>query len=106
MDNKKRLADNVFRRLDELLHRHGWTYNRLSVESGVSLNALYQMRKRRTLPTLPTLYDICCAFDITLAEFFIFDSTNDENITKFIQCLNKLSPDAVACLYSLTKFIK
>lgn len=103
MNNIEQLTNKVIKRLDELLHRHGWTYNRLSVESGVSLNALYQMRKRRTLPTL---YAICCAFDITLAEFFLFDNALDENIIKYTDRLKQLSPDTVKILVSLTDFLK
>ena len=106
MSKTTQFTDDFFNRLDDLLKEREWSFSRLSVESGVSLNALYQMRKRNSLPMLQTVYDICVAFDISLAEFFMFDSSTDPCIIKIIERLRTISPTSVAVLADLMDCLK
>jgi transcriptional regulator with XRE-family HTH domain len=106
MSKTSQFTDEFFNRLDDLLKERGWSFSHLSVESGVSLNALYQMRKRNSLPMLQTVYDICVAFDISLAEFFMFDSSTDPCIIKISERLKSLSPTSLAVLADLVDCLK
>lgn len=106
MSQKTQFTDEFFSRLDELLQQRDWTFNRLSIESGISLNALYQMRKRKSLPTLQTLYDLCKAFEISLSEFFVFDTVIDPYIIKINERVKYLSPTSVAVLADLIDCLK
>lgn len=43
--------------------------------TGISQSVLTNIVNSNTLPTLITLEKICCAFDITLAQFFSTDNS-------------------------------
>ncbi len=57
-------------KLRQLLNEHGWTYYRLSKNSGLSESTITNIFKRNTIPSIPTLEQICQGFGITLAQFF------------------------------------
>lgn len=57
-------------RIQELMHRKGWTEYKLAKESNLSQSTIANVLKRNNAPTLPTLETVCQAFGITLAQFF------------------------------------
>ncbi len=57
-------------KLNQLLKEHGWTYYRLSKNSGLSESTVTNIFKRNTIPSIPTLELICKGFGITLSQFF------------------------------------
>lgn len=57
-------------RLNQLLKERGWTYYRLSKNSGLSESTITNIFKRNTIPSIPTLELICKGFGITLSQFF------------------------------------
>lgn len=57
-------------RLNQLLKERGWTYYRLSKNSGLSESTVTNIFKRNTIPSIPTLELICKGFGITLSQFF------------------------------------
>lgn len=65
---------DVIKKIDTLLTEHGWSDYRLSAESGLSASTIANMRRRNTIPSIPTLEAICHAFGITLSQFFNEDS--------------------------------
>ncbi len=65
----------IFKKIDKLRVAHGWSFYRLSQESGLSQQTFTQWMNGKTMPTIPALSAVCDAFDISLAEFFA-----DENI--------------------------
>lgn len=60
---------NYFRKVDELRVDRGWSFYRLSQETGLSQQTFTQWMNGKTVPTLTALQLVCKAFDITLAEF-------------------------------------
>ena len=106
MSKTTQFADEFFNRLDELLEERGWSYRRLSIESNISLNAIYSMKKRKNLPVLQTVYDICNTLNISLSEFFMFEGYTDPCIIKIIERLRTISPPSVAVLADLMDCLK
>lgn len=106
MNKQTKWTNDFFDRLDSLLEHRSWTINRLSMESGVSLNALYQMRRRHTLPNMQTIYVICEAFEISVSEFFMFDNPSNPNAIKAIERIKSLDPIIVSVLANLMDCLK
>ena len=61
---------NVLNRIDNLMKEHGWSDYKLAAESGLSSSTIANLRRRNTVPSIPTLEAICDAFGITLSQFF------------------------------------
>lgn len=61
-------------KIDTLMHERGWSDYRLSIESGLSTSTIANIRRRNTVPSIPTLEAICNAFGITLSQFFQEDT--------------------------------
>ena len=70
---------DVLVKLQKLLNERGWTMYRLSKESGLSEKTVSNIYRRGTMPSIPTLEAICCAFGITMSEFFSETDTLDMN---------------------------
>ena len=60
----------IIRRIESLCHSRGWTYYRLSKESGIPYSTLCTMLHKANAPSIPTLIKICNGFGISLSEFF------------------------------------
>lgn len=61
---------NTNERLKKILDERGWSYYKLSKESGLSESTVTNIFKRNTIPSIPTLELICQGFGITLSQFF------------------------------------
>ena len=65
---------DVINRIDELMKAREWTDYKLALESGLSQSTIANIRRRHSLPSIPTLECICNAFGISLAQFFTDDT--------------------------------
>lgn len=61
---------NVLKKINQMRLERNWSVYRLSVKSGIPQSTLTNMFNRETLPSITTLECICCAFGITMSEFF------------------------------------
>ena len=66
---------DVINRIDELMKARGWSDYKLAQESGLSQSTIANIRRRHSLPSIPTLECICRAFGIGLSQFFSDNST-------------------------------
>ncbi len=66
---------NVLDRILELRLERNWTEYRLSEESGIAQTTISSWFSKGITPTVPSLINICKAFNITLSEFFAFDNS-------------------------------
>ncbi len=62
--------NSVVAKIDKLRKQRGWTVYKLSVESGISQQAIHKWNGGDTYPSIPNLQQICDAFGMTLGEFF------------------------------------
>jgi transcriptional regulator with XRE-family HTH domain len=60
---------NVVKRIDDLRKERGWTVYKLSVETGLTQQAIHAWNNK-SVPSIATLEIICDAFGITMADFF------------------------------------
>ena len=67
---------DILDRINELRNNRGWSIYKLAEESGITQSTLANMFSRKTMPSISTLKSLCDAFDITLSQFFEFDSKN------------------------------
>ncbi|MBQ8295550.1 MAG: helix-turn-helix transcriptional regulator [Clostridia bacterium] len=68
---------DIIERIEKMRIERGWTMYRLSMESGVSQSTLATIQQRKTPPKMEILQDLCEAFGVTLAQFFLEDETVD-----------------------------
>lgn len=61
---------DVHARLRQLLDERGWSEYKLSKMSGLSEATVSNVYRRNTVPSIPTLEQICNGFGITLSQFF------------------------------------
>ena len=61
---------DVIQRIDDIMKERGWSYYKLSIESGLSYSTITNIYRRNTVPSITTLEAICNAFGITLSQFF------------------------------------
>lgn len=64
---------DYFRKIDKMRVSRGWSFYRLSQESGLSQQTFTKWMNGKTTPTLLALQAVCDAFEISLAEFFAED---------------------------------
>lgn len=100
---------DVIKRIDALMKERNWTTYKLSAESGLSASTLANMHRRNTTPSISTLESICCAFGITLAQFFTEDSytvqLNSEQHDLFIRWVS-LTDNQKELIYKLIQEMK
>lgn len=61
---------DVLGKIERIKNEKGWSTYQLAYESGLTQSTLFNMFKRKTMPSLVTLERICDAFGMTLSEFF------------------------------------
>lgn len=72
---------DILKRIEELREERGWSLYKLGEEANLSPALLPNMYARKTLPSLPTLINLCEAFNISLSEFFGDETTTGGNYT-------------------------
>ncbi len=71
------ITNEVLDHIKFLMNIKGWTTYKLAEEADVQQSIIYNMFRRKTLPRIDTLEKICKGLGITLCDFFVF--TTDEN---------------------------
>lgn len=64
---------NVIERIKQMKNERGWTDYKLASEAMIPQSTLASIYERNTPPKLDVLENICQAFGITLAQFFMED---------------------------------
>lgn len=64
---------DYFEKIDKLRVERGWSFYRLSQETGLSQQTFTQWMNGKTTPTTSALKSVCKAFNLSLAEFFAED---------------------------------
>jgi len=80
------LSMTTLDKIRRIMEERGWTEYRLAKETGLSQSTLSNMFNRNTMPTLPTLENICTAFGVTMSQFFTDGNTvelSDEQMVLF-----------------------
>jgi transcriptional regulator with XRE-family HTH domain len=67
--------NQILLRIEALCTQYGWNHYRLAKASGLPLASLNSMFSRNTFPTIPTLEKICTGFQLSLQDFFDYDTT-------------------------------
>jgi len=65
---------DIFRKIDKLRIARGWSFYKLSQETGLAQQTFTQWMNG-TMPSIPALKCVCDAFEISLAEFFSDENT-------------------------------
>ena len=98
-DSKK-----FFERLDYFLTLQKKTLNSLCSNTDLSVNALYNMKNRNTMPTLQTVCIICDALEIDVATFFNVD--NNDAFLKIKLLYEQLSTESKELLPQILRLLK
>ena len=99
---------DIKKHIKELMEARNWTLYELSKRSGIAQTTLQNMWKRNTEPSIPTLIELCKAFDITLAQFFSEGSSVELTPKQYDFFLHwsNLSEEQKDILLALVKSIK
>lgn len=89
---------DIIARIQQLLDANHWTIYRLAKEAKLSYSSINNIFARNTCPNILTLERICCAFHISLSDFFAFK----ENPCKMPD-LTEEETDLIAKYRSLSK---
>ena len=95
---------NVLDRILELRLERNWTEYRLSEESGIAQTTISSWFSKGIPPTVPSLLNICKAFNITLSEFFAFDNSPvvlTESQKEVLSAFNKLNSNQQKSIINL-----
>lgn len=96
-------SKTIYNRILVLCEEYGWTMSRLAEMSGMTQSTLYTYRYRNSMPKIETLIAICDAFGITLAQFFMLEN---EETDELYQTLNNLSDISKNLLKEVAKRMK
>lgn len=84
----------VLERILQLRNDRNWTEYRLSEESGIAQTTISSWFRKNITPSVPSLENICKAFNITMSEFFAFDNEAivlTDNQKQLIESFSRLS---------------
>lgn len=99
---------DVLERVRQLMREKKWTYYKLAKECGIPEATVYNMERRNTVPSMPTLEAICESMGITLAQFFaegeMVEMTPD--LKELFDVWVDLSPKTKTALLQMIKAIK
>lgn len=65
---------DVLKRIDDLKKLKKWSEYQLAESSGLTQSTISSWYRKNLLPTLSSLDQVCDAFDISMAQFFIEDN--------------------------------
>ncbi len=98
---------NVLERITELREDRHWTEYQLAERSGLTQSTISSWYRKNMQPTIPSLSKICDAFEITISQFFMEDSTSVIEVTheqlQLLRAVDKLTPEQTE---KLTAFLK
>ena len=57
---------DIVKKIDKIRVQRGWTFYKLSQESGLTQQTFTKWMEGKTIPTIPALKAVCDAFGITL----------------------------------------
>lgn len=69
---------NVLDRIVELRNERNWTEYQLAEKSGLTQSTISSWYRKDLSPSIPSLEKICNAYDITMSQFFLEDSTTTD----------------------------
>lgn len=69
---------NVLDRIVELRTERNWTEYQLAEKSGLTQSTISSWYRKDLSPSIPSLEKICDAYDITMSQFFLEDSTTTD----------------------------
>ncbi len=98
---------NVLERITKLREDRHWTEYQLAERSGLTQSTISSWYRKNMQPTIPSLSKICDAFEITISQFFMEDSTSVIEVTReqlqLLRAVDKLTPEQIE---KLTEFLK
>lgn len=72
---------NILERITEMREERHWSEYQLAEKSGLTQSTISSWYRKDMLPTIPSLVKICDAFDITMSQFFLDDSSRTVLLT-------------------------
>ena len=108
-EQEQYLINLVIDKIDSLRVEHSYSIYELAKRADVSHNTLKKLYKRETTPTVYTIYRLCQAFNMSLEDFFRFDSTKGAvsmQEMELLENLRKLSPKAKLALLEISRYLK
>lgn len=86
---------NILEKITALRIERQWTEYQLAEASGLTQSTISSWYRKNMLPTLPSLIKICDAFNISVSQFFIEDSTQpvllNDRQTQLVNAASKLN---------------
>ncbi|MBR2971050.1 MAG: helix-turn-helix transcriptional regulator [Clostridia bacterium] len=61
---------NIHSRIKQLQNNRNWSINHMAMEANISPGTILNWFKRKSIPTIEGIQNLCNAFGITLSEFF------------------------------------
>lgn len=96
----------INQRIDDLVANKGWTTYELAMRSGLALNTLYNLRNRKSIPSLNILDAVCDALGISVVDFLLDGdellAPTDEQ-RELLAAYGNLSPEKKKALLALIK---
>lgn len=87
---------NILDKITELRLERNWTEYQLAEKSGLTQSTISSWYRKNMLPSISSLEKICNAFEITLSQFFLDESSNTVLLTeqqlRLLQFAAKLNP--------------
>lgn len=101
--------EELVERIDKLRVEHNYSIYKLAVKSGLPFNTIKYLYKKKSFPSVKTLYSLCEAFEIPVWMLF-YKSESDLFITKseyiLIDNYEKLSDVSKRLLLELSENLK
>ena len=97
---------DILERILNLRLERNWTEYRLSEESGIAQTTISSWYSKSITPTIPSLVNICNAFNITLSEFFALDDSPvvlTDRQKEIVNAFNKLNDQQQMLIIELVK---
>lgn len=100
--------EELVERIDKLRVEHNYSIYELAVRSGLSVNTIKYLYKKKSFPTIRTIYSICEGFEIPI--WLLFYKSESNFIAKseymLINNFSKLSDTSKRLLMELSEKLK
>ncbi len=101
--------EEIVERIDRLRVEHNYSIYKLAVRSGLSVNTIKHLYKKKSFPNIRTIFNICEAFDIPIWLLF-WKNENNSFMTKneytLINNFKNLSDKGQKLLLELSENLK